>query len=84
METIAALIFTAMAALALAWVPLAWIACAAFSWILAGEKGYSKFGWFLLGVLFGPLALIATAGLPIKVMHRPSSGSHKLEPAIRA
>lgn len=31
---------------------------------LAREKGYGMLNWFLLGVIFGPIALIALAGAP--------------------
>lgn len=46
------------------WLLLAWLACGFFSGHLAGEKNRCGLCWFLLGVAFGPLALIAAAGLP--------------------
>lgn len=48
------------------WGLLAWVACAAFAGHLAGEKGRCGFCWFVLGIVFGPLALIAAVGLPVK------------------
>lgn len=48
------------------WGLLGWVACAAFAGHLAGEKGRCGFCWFVLGVVFGPLALIAAVGLPAK------------------
>jgi len=35
-----------------------------FTAAVAKYKGYSLIGWFLLGFLFGPIALIASVGLP--------------------
>lgn len=40
---------------------------AVFCAVLASEKGYGVFGWFVLGLLFGTIALIAAAGLPDKL-----------------
>lgn len=37
---------------------LFWIICAAFAAALANARGRSALGWFLLGVLFGPFALL--------------------------
>lgn len=66
------------------WWPIAWIACAIFSWVLAGEKQYSGFAWFLLGILFGPITLIAAAGLPDRsAPSRAGSSYPKLEPVLR-
>lgn len=41
-----------------------WVACGGFAAYLASEKSRSGAAWFLLGLLFGPLALIAAAGVP--------------------
>lgn len=38
---------------------LIWVTCAVFSAFVASSKGRSIVGWFVLGFLFGPLALIA-------------------------
>ena len=43
--------------LGLTWV-IFWIVCAAFAAALANARGRSALGWFLLGVLFGPFALL--------------------------
>ena len=37
---------------------------------VAGEKGYSEFGWFIAGFLFSFAALIAVAGLPDRKLRR--------------
>jgi hypothetical protein len=42
------------------------IVCGSFSSGVARQKGYSRRPWFLGGLLFGPFALIAAAGLPDK------------------
>jgi len=46
------------------WVLCAWIACAVFSGHIAGEKNRCGLCWFVWGVLFGPIALVAVVGLP--------------------
>jgi hypothetical protein len=38
-----------------------WILCGFIACVIASGKGRSGFGWFLLGILFGPLALLAVA-----------------------
>ena len=40
-----------------------WLPCGGFSAVIAGDKGHHGFVWFLMGVVFGPMALIAAAGL---------------------
>jgi len=40
------------------------IACACFSDALAGAKGCERGAWAIAGFLFGPLALLAIAGMP--------------------
>jgi hypothetical protein len=40
-----------------------WFACGLFSSIVASGKGHSGGAWFVLGFLFGPLALLASIGL---------------------
>lgn len=40
--------------------------CGFFAGFVAGEKGYGSFAWLLLGWITGPIALVATAGLPVK------------------
>ena len=38
--------------------------------VVAGEKGYNRTNWFLGGLLFGFLALLAAVGLPNKKLDR--------------
>ncbi|WP_067759370.1 hypothetical protein [Orrella dioscoreae] len=45
------------------WALLSWLACACLSAYVASTKGHSAFWWFLWGLVFGPLGLIAAAGL---------------------
>jgi len=40
-----------------------WILCGVFAATIAGGKGHGGCSWFLGGILFGPLALLATLGL---------------------
>ena len=83
MEVLAALLFSFIAIFALLWFPFAWLACAIFSGIIASEKRYSGVAWFLLGVLFGPLTLLATVGLPSRMVQlNAPQGQSKLEPAF--
>ena len=46
------------------WAVLAWLACGLFAGHVAAEKGRWGMWWFFMGILFGPLALIAAVGLP--------------------
>ena len=50
-----------MAAIALL---LGWIASGFLASSIASTKGWSGVNWFLAGFLFGPIGLIAAAGLP--------------------
>ena len=40
------------------------VVCAYFTSFVAAQKGYSSVNWFISGILFGLIALIAAAGLP--------------------
>ena len=40
-----------------------WILCGLFASSLAGGKGHNGCMWFIGGILFGPLALLAAVGL---------------------
>jgi len=83
MTEVAALLFSFIAVFAILWMPLAWLACAIFCGIIAREKRYSGFSWFLLGMLFGPLTLIATVGLPTRApLVEGGSASRRLEPTV--
>lgn len=42
------------------------IASAILAMVVASEKGYSSITWFIFGLVFGVLGLIAAAGLPTK------------------
>ncbi|NYT76557.1 hypothetical protein H0A71_06100 [Alcaligenaceae bacterium] len=55
------------------WLVVAWLACAAFCGTLAEEKRYCWPCWVVLGLLFGPLALVAAAGLPDRHVVRVAS-----------
>jgi len=48
------------------WFLAAWLASSVFGAFVALEKNRCGLCWFAMGVLFGPLALITTAGLPVK------------------
>ena len=43
-----------------------WLPCAFFTLTVAANKDCYVFPWFLGGLFFGPLALIAIAGMPDK------------------
>jgi len=45
-------------------IALFWIVCGAYSAIVAGSKGHQSRTWFIGGLLLGPIALIASTGLP--------------------
>ena len=50
-----------------------WIPSGIYTAVVAGEKGHDGLNWFIGGLIFGPLALIAAAGL----------GDNKLRSSIR-
>lgn len=43
---------------------IGWLVCAVLASTVASDKGQGGFSWFVGGILFGPLALIAVAGSP--------------------
>ena len=47
-----------------------WSICGFLAASVASEKGYSYASWFIAGLLFSVLALIAAAGLPDKKLRR--------------
>ena len=49
---------------------LMWIPCGIYAGVIAASKNHNWFPWSLGGFLFGPVALIATAGLPDRKLHR--------------
>ena len=42
---------------------LVWIPCGFYAAVVAGDKGHGGFAWFFGGLIFGPMALVAAAGL---------------------
>ncbi len=46
---------------------LLWIVFGCFTAAVANEKGFSGGMWFVGGLFFGPIALIAAAGMPDRV-----------------
>lgn len=46
------------------------IVCAGYTGQVAGAKGYDAGTWALGGFLFGPLALLASLGLPDRKLRR--------------
>jgi len=54
---------------------LSWFACGAFASHVASEKSRCGICWFIWGILFGPMALLAAVGLPDNTgKSYPSSG----------
>ena len=49
---------------------LMWIPCGIYAGVIAASKNHNWFPWSLGGFVFGPVALIATAGLPDRKLHR--------------
>ena len=47
-----------------------WIPCGIYASVIASSKDHNWFPWIVGGVLFGPVALIATAGLPDRKLTR--------------
>jgi hypothetical protein len=45
-------------------IALFWIVCGTSSAVVAGSKGHQTITWFIGGLLLGPIALIASTGLP--------------------
>lgn len=54
----------ALGSFATLWMIVAWLACGLLAGHVAAEKDRCGFCWFCLGIVLGPLALIAAAGLP--------------------
>ena len=47
-----------------------WIPCGIFCGAIAEDKGHGGISWFLGGLFFGPLALIAVVGASDRKMRR--------------
>ena len=60
MEAIGALIGL-LGSIAILWAPAALVFCAVVSGSAAHDKGRPQASWFLAGLLFGPLSLLAIA-----------------------
>lgn len=61
------------------WFLAAWLAGSVFAAFVALEKNRCGLCWFAMGILFGPLALITTVGLPVKPL-RPPAGPKPASP----
>jgi hypothetical protein len=46
------------------WGLATWLAMAIFAGYVASQKGRCTWCWFVWGLVFGPVSLIASAGLP--------------------
>jgi len=44
-----------------------WLICGFICATIAGSKGRSGFGWFILGALFGPLGILMVAFMPTDI-----------------
>ena len=51
-------------------VVMLWIPCGIYAGVIASSKDHNWFPWIVGGLLFGPVALIATAGLPDRKLTR--------------
>ena len=49
---------------------MAWLPCGFFAGAVAEEKGHNGIAWFFGGFLFGPVGLIAAAGLSDRKLRR--------------
>ena len=47
-----------------------WIPCAIYCGTTSEDKGHNGFSWFWAGLLFGPIGLIAVAGLSDRKQRR--------------
>ena len=61
-----------------------WIGCAVFSWVVANSRGRMAGAWFILGLIFGPLALITVGLMPsVSRVDEPSARTHVKCPDCR-
>ncbi|PAU60959.1 hypothetical protein BZL41_14675 [Pseudomonas sp. PIC25] len=56
-----------------------WLLMGVICAIVALAKGRSAIGWFLLGCLFGPLALLFAAAMSAAPKHLPTQQAHTLK-----
>ena len=61
-----ALVAGTFIAFASLWAIVLWLAIAFFCATVASAKNLSRFSWLVGGFFFGPIALIAVAGMPVK------------------
>lgn len=54
-----------------------WLVCGIFAAVVAGSKNRGGCGWFIAGVLFGPFALIAIAGMAPRLQTEQRAGTKK-------
>ena len=48
------------------WAAFAWLAIAFYTTLIATEKNLWSFWWFVGALFFGPVALIAVVGMPVR------------------
>ena len=60
------------------WALMSWLACAFLAAFVASEKYRCTTCWFVVGLLFGPVGLLAVVGLPDRGEERlrPSPKTH--------
>ena len=59
-----------------------WVIVGGFCAWLASEKGRGGLRWFILGVLLGPIALLALIGAPAKALDPTTSNAPSSVPSI--
>ena len=47
-----------------------WLPCGFFAASVAGDKNHNPFAWFFAGLLWGPIGVIAAAGLSDRTQRR--------------
>jgi len=65
----------------MAFVAMIWLVCSIACAILAGNKGRNRVGWFLLGLLLGPLAVFLALLVKVEDRERAASEAHAAETA---
>ena len=59
-----------------------WLLCGVLAAVVGGAKGRSGCAWFIVGVLAGPLGLLAAVGMPVVVQtENTDSGNFRKCPA---
>ena len=63
---------------------LFWFSCSVLCWIVANSKARLAGVWFLIGILLGPLALLAVGMMPsVERKDQPSARTHVKCPDCR-